>query len=72
MRLQDLSAYTQSYVPTDLTSPQALQLKTDAERLHVLKNGIPGTGMVALVPIVMSEEEATAVIAYLHRLLGEP
>ncbi len=27
--------------------------------------------MVSLVPIVISEEEATAVIAYLHTLLGE-
>lgn len=57
--------------PIDLTNPQALRFKTDAERLHVLKNGIPGTSMVALVPIVISEEEAAAVIAYLHTLLSE-
>jgi mono/diheme cytochrome c family protein len=49
--------------PTDLRDPRALRFVTDAERFNVLKNGIPGTGMVPMIGTAISEKEAWAVVA---------
>lgn len=40
--------------------------RTDGELFWVMKNGIQGTGMMALTPMVVTEEEAWKTIAYLR------
>ncbi len=42
----------------------------DGERFNAMKFGIPATAMVAMVPIVISEEETVEMIAYRYTLLG--
>jgi len=37
-----------------------------------MKFGSPVTAMVAMAPIVISEEETAGVLAYRYTLLGEP
>ena len=56
--------------PSDLTNWGRLRYKTDGERFMVLNNGIPGTGMVPLVGMAITESEAWDVIAYLNELAG--
>lgn len=47
-------------------------LLADGERFNAMKFGSPVTAMVAMAPIVISEEETAGVLAYRYTLLGEP
>jgi len=52
--------------PRDLTNCQFQSKRSDGELLWVIKNGIPGTGMVSLSPAAVTEEEAWKTIAYIR------
>lgn len=56
--------------PTDLRNRNALRFDSDNARYKVLKDGIPGTAMVARIGRGMTEDEAWAIIAYLNLLNG--
>ena len=48
--------------PRDLTYCQFQDKRSDDELFWVIKNGSPGTGMIALIPGALNEEEAWKVI----------
>jgi len=50
--------------PRNFTNCEFEKHKTDGEMFWVIKNGIAGTGMVALVPAQINEEEAWTIIHY--------
>jgi mono/diheme cytochrome c family protein len=50
--------------PRDFTNCKFHKKRKDGELMWVIKNGSPGTGMVALVPAAITEEEAWLVINY--------
>jgi len=50
--------------PRDFTNCQFQKHRSDGELFWVLQNGSPGTGMVPMIPVTISEEEAWKVIAY--------
>lgn len=50
--------------PRDFTNCRFHHGRADGELLWVVKFGSPGTGMVSLVPTVVSEEEAWKILAY--------
>lgn len=52
----------------DLTNCEFQKKRTDGELFWVIKNGSPGTGMVALMPGSVNEEEAWKIIAYVRSL----
>jgi hypothetical protein len=57
--------------PRDFTNPKFDECKTAGEMFWAIKNGIPGTGMIAAVDTgLISEEEAWQVLFY-ERSLGK-
>ena len=50
--------------PRDFTNCQFQKRRSDGELFWVLQNGSPGTGMIPMIPVTISEEEAWKVIAY--------
>lgn len=38
--------------------------RTDGELFWIMKNGSPGTGMVPMIPVTITEEEAWKILAY--------
>jgi mono/diheme cytochrome c family protein len=51
--------------PRDLTNPQFKQCKSAGEMFWTVKNGVPGTGMIAAVGTgLISEEEAWQAVLY--------
>lgn len=52
--------------PRDFTNCEFQKKRTDGELFWVVKNGIQGTGMMALTPMVVTEEEAWKTIAYVR------
>ena len=50
--------------PRDFTNCKFHKKRKDGELMWVIKNGIPGTGMVSLVPAAITEEEAWHIINY--------
>lgn len=51
--------------PRNLTNPQFKQCKSAGEMFWAVKNGIPGTGMIAAVDTgLISEEEAWQAVLY--------
>lgn len=56
--------------PSNFTNQAFHQAKTPGELMWVLKNGLPDSGMTALVPTMISEEEAWLVISYERSLAG--
>lgn len=50
--------------PRDLTNCRFHKRRTDGELFWVLKHGIPGTGMVPMIPVTITEEEAWKILAY--------
>ena len=50
--------------PRDFTNCQFQKHRSDGELFWVLQNGSPGTGMIPMIPVTISEEEAWKVIAY--------
>lgn len=57
--------------PRDLTNCAFHKQRSDGELFWVIKHGVPGTGMVPLVPAALSEEEAWKVIAYVRRFCAK-
>src|SRR3569832_2157906 len=57
--------------PRNFTNPKHTQCKTPGEMFWAVKNGVPGTGMIAAVGTgLITEEEAWQVIFY-ERSLGK-
>jgi hypothetical protein len=52
--------------PRDFTNCEFQKKRTDGELFWVVKNGIQGTGMMALTPMAVTEEEAWKTIAYVR------
>ncbi len=52
--------------PRDFTDTSFQAMRADGELFWTLQNGIPGTGMIAFVPRMISEEEAWQVIHYIR------
>ena len=50
--------------PRDFTNCKFHKKRKDGVLFWVIKNGSPGTGMVALIPAAITEEEAWAIINY--------
>jgi cytochrome c5 len=50
--------------PRNFTNCKFHDSRSDGELMYVIKNGSQGTGMVSMVPSVITEEEAWKVIAY--------
>jgi len=44
--------------------------RTDGELFWILKNGSPGTGMAAFIPLMLTEEEAWQVLLYVRSFKG--
>lgn len=57
--------------PRDLTNCRFQNKRSDGELFWVIKNGSPGTGMVALMPGAINEEEAWKIIAYVRSLCAK-
>lgn len=58
--------------PRDFTNCQFQKARTDGELYWTLKNGVPGTGMVAFTPGMVTEEEAWKIVAYVRSFCGKP
>ncbi len=50
--------------PRDFTNCKFHKKRKDGELFWIIKNGSKGTGMVAMIPATINEEEAWKVIAY--------
>ena len=50
--------------PRDFTDCQFQKHRSDGELFWILQNGSPGTGMIPMIPVTITEEEAWKVIAY--------
>jgi len=50
--------------PRNFTNCKFHKKRKDGELFWIIKNGSPGTGMVAMVPATISEEDAWKVLAY--------
>ncbi len=53
-------------LPRDFTDKEWQAARTDGELLWILKHGSKGTAMASFVPLVLTEEEAWNVIAYIR------
>lgn len=54
--------------PRNMTNPDWQNARTDGEMFWIIKNGSPGTGMVALIPSDISEDDAWNIINYVRTL----
>lgn len=50
--------------PRDFTNCRFHARRRDGELFWILKNGSPGTGMVPMIPVTITEEEAWKILAY--------
>jgi mono/diheme cytochrome c family protein len=57
-------------LPRDFTDKAWQVTRTDGELFWILKNGSPGTDMASFVPLVLTEEEAWQVLAYIRSFHG--
>ena len=57
--------------PRNFTNCKFHKRRKDGELFWVLKNGSPGTGMVPMIPVTISEEEAWKILAYERRFCKE-
>jgi mono/diheme cytochrome c family protein len=53
-------------LPRDFTDRAWQAARSDGELFWILKNGSPGTAMAPFIPLVLSEEEAWQVLAYVR------
>lgn len=53
-------------LPRDFTDREWQAARTDGELFWILKNGSKGTAMAPFVPLVLTEEEAWAVLRYVR------
>lgn len=54
--------------PRDFTGCQFQKARDDGELFWIIKNGIPGTGMVRMIPSKLAEEEGWKLVAYIRIL----
>lgn len=57
--------------PRNFTNPEFIKVRTPGEMFWVVKNGSPGTGMIAYNPAMINDDEAWEVITYVRSLGGE-
>ena len=50
--------------PRDFSNCRFHARRRDGELFWILKNGSPGTGMVPMIPVTITEEEAWKILAY--------
>jgi len=50
--------------PRDFTNCRFHARRRDGELFWIIKNGSPGTGMVPMIPVTITEEEAWKILAY--------
>ncbi len=50
--------------PRDFTNCVFQKRRKDGELFWIIKNGSPGTGMVPMIPVTITEEEAWKILAY--------
>jgi mono/diheme cytochrome c family protein len=60
------AAHMQHHTPTDFTNCAFQKEREDGELFWIIKYGSPGTGMQALIPALLSEEEGWKVVAYVR------
>ncbi|MCP9468869.1 MAG: c-type cytochrome [Nitrospira sp.] len=53
-------------LPRDFTDKEWQAARTDGELFWILKNGSKGTAMAPFVPLILTEEEAWAVLRYVR------
>ena len=53
-------------LPRNFTDNDWQAVRTDGELFWILKNGSKGTAMASFIPLVLTEEEAWAVISYVR------
>jgi len=66
--------------PRNFTNCKFHKRRHDGELFWIIKNGSPGTGMVPMIPVTITEEEAWKILAYersfcedwQHRTRGRP
>ncbi|TAJ25001.1 MAG: cytochrome c [Nitrospirae bacterium] len=58
--------------PRDFTDCTVQQARKDGELFWVIKHGSPGTGMVPLVPGILTEDEAWKIVAYVRSFCKKP
>ncbi len=56
--------------PRDFTNPEFHKVRTEGEMFWVIKNGSPGTGMIAYTPAIITEDEAWLTILF-EQSLGQ-
>lgn len=56
--------------PRNFSNPEFAKIRTEGEMFWVVKNGSPGTGMIAYAPAMITDEEAWQAIAYARSLGG--
>ncbi|TKB79709.1 MAG: cytochrome c [Nitrospira sp.] len=54
--------------PRNMTNPDWQKARADGEMFWIIKNGSPGTGMVALIPSDITEDDAWHIINYVRTL----
>jgi mono/diheme cytochrome c family protein len=57
-------------LPRNFTDKAWQAARTDGELLWILQNGSPGTDMAPFIPMVLTEEEAWQVLAYVRSFGG--
>jgi mono/diheme cytochrome c family protein len=57
--------------PRNFTNPEFNKVRTPGEMFWVVKNGSPGTGMIAYNPAMINDDETWEVITYVRSLGGE-
>ena len=50
--------------PRDFSNCRFHARRRDGELFWILKNGSPGTGMIPMIPVTITEEEAWKILAY--------
>lgn len=50
--------------PRNFTNCKFHKKRKDGELFWIIKNGSPGTGMVPMIPVTITEEEAWKILAY--------
>ncbi|MCP9450559.1 MAG: c-type cytochrome [Nitrospira sp.] len=58
-------------LPRDFTDKEWQAARTDGELFWILKNGSKGTAMAPFVPLILTEEEAWAVLRYVRSFATE-
>ena len=50
--------------PRNFTNCMFQRRRRDGEMFWIIKNGSPGTGMIPMIPVTITEEEAWKILAY--------